>query len=1520
MNIGVFLKELKVQGVEVMLSDDRSNLRINYTSNNLSEVIINQLRDNKVKIIDYLKNANRVIPKAGLSKSGYPLTSSQNRSWILSKIEGYNYAYNMFEALAFEGDLDVKKLELAFKDLIEVHEILRTVFLEDEKGFVKQHVKEASEIEFKIEKEDFSGLAEAEEKVKSKILEEIKIIFDLSKGPLIRSILYRVNESKWIYLFVTHHIISDSRSFDVFKRDLLLAYEARLKGNTNGIQPSEIQYKDFAVWKDAMLKGNQLDKQKEYWAKQFEGEVPVLELPIDKKRPAKKTVEAGVVNRKINKELTDNFIKYCGSRGYTLFTGLMGLYNLLFYKYTRQTDIVLGFPIYGREYTELENVIGFFADTLALRTKFDGENSFEELLANVNKRAFDAYEHKDYTFEELISDLKPLRDSSRTILFDVFVVLQNFKHATVKEKEIKVGNLTIKEFKGESTLYSAFDLIINCSEFEDGLTCVLEYNKSIFNANTIEQLANHIEALMRIVLKNPNIPIKEIDLLSVDEKQKVLNFGGVKKKYSENIESVTESKNQNLDFSLYYFGNKGTEKNNYELLIEGAKYADINGYSAVWTPERHFNEFGGPYPNPSVLGASLAMVTNNVSIRSGSVVAPLHHPARIVEEWSVVDNLSNGRVGMCLASGWNANDFVLLPENYENRNELLYKTIKEIKELWKGNPISYKNANGEDKSILTFPRPLQNQPPIWIASGGSIETFERAGAIGAGILTMLTNTTFEELAEKIKIYRESYTRHNNPEGMDNVVLMLHTYIDKDEKTAKTIAKKPMGNYLSKSISMSEKQADSTKFSELTNGVSEEDLQEFLSFSVEKYLDKYSLIGTEGSCLKILDNVKKAGVDEVACLIDFGIEHDKVFNSLKELTKIKNIFNKKEEVVNDEIYSTSIDTPLSHKTVIDVFQEQTLRIPNKIALKFNEDELSYKELDERSNQVAHYLIQNEVKKGDVVAICLDRSMEMVIGMLGIMKSGAVYLPIDITYPIERVEYMLKDGGVKYVLGTPLLLNLIKEVKEVSFKTLFINEAKEMNAPKSQINLSEYKSEAYIIYTSGSTGKPKGVITTHKNLLSYFESIQDVFIGRHQDMRSPIIVSNTFDIFLFESLYPMFKGGTAVMISNDTIQNIESLLEELRKLNAFHCVPSLMAQLINHIKSTKHNINYSMIEDIFIGADVVSYTIIKEMKEVFPKANIHVFYGPTETTIYTTTHTIEKSTNSDEGKLLRGSIIGKPNTNVEVYILNNELQLSPVGVVGEICISGPMVSKGYVNKPEETKEKFVESPNKKGERIYKTGDLGRWLENGTIEFIGRKDQQVKIRGFRIELREIEYTLDQHEDIKLSCVVVKENNEGEKELIGYIVSDKKLINDKLRRALKQKLPHYMVPTHFIQLDKMPLNSNGKIDRKKVSSIEGTYLKSNRKHVDPRNEVDKKLIVIWKEVLEVDKIGIQDNFFNLGGNSLKATRLLNYLYKEFDLKLNLLTIFNTLTIEHLSDEINRLLLIEKGELETSDSENYII
>ena len=364
---------------------------------------------------------------------------------------------------------------------------------------------------------------------------------------------------------------------------------------------------------------------------------------------------------------------------------------------------------------------------------------------------------------------------------------------------------------------------------------------------------------------------------------------------------------------------------------------------------------------------------------------------------------------------------------------------------------------------------------------------------------------------------------------------------------------------------------------------------------------------------------------------------------------------------------------------------------------------------------------------------------------------------------------------------------------------------------------------------------------------------------------------------------------------------------------------MIQLINHIKNDKSDTDYNMIKDIYIGGDIVPSNTLIEMKNIFSNANIHVLYGPTESTIFVTAHTIKRGSIGTDDQL-NGSIIGKPNPNVQLYILNDELQLNSVGIVGQICVGGPIIANEYLNNIEESNEKFVENPFVKGEKIYKTGDLGKWLIDGTVEFIGRKDQQVKIRGFRIELREIEYILQKQQDIELACVVVKTNKAKEKELVAYVVSEQKQDISKLRSLLLVSLPEYMIPSHFVQLKEMPMTSNGKIDRKKIISLKDIEIQTQVKYVPPRNDIDKKLVKVWEQILEVDKIGIKDNFFDLGGHSLKATRIISYIDKEFNLRLNLLTIFNNLTIEHLSDEIDKMIWVNAEALEESDFENYII
>lgn len=362
-----------------------------------------------------------------------------------------------------------------------------------------------------------------------------------------------------------------------------------------------------------------------------------------------------------------------------------------------------------------------------------------------------------------------------------------------------------------------------------------------------------------------------------------------------------------LDFSLFYFGNavNHDDTTKYKLLIESAKYADCNDYTAVWTPERHFNEFGGLYPSPSVLGAAIAMVTKKIQIRAGSVVIPLHHPLRIAEEWAVVDNLSAGRVGISCAPGWQSNDFVLSPNLYKNRHEKMYQSIESIQKLWQGEPLLLEDGNGVIKDTRIFPRPIQKELPMWITSRGSIETFQSAGKLGLNILTHLLGETVAELAVKIKAYRGAYAENQHPVGGGKVVLMLHTYIGADREQAYEKARVPFINYLRTSLGLIRNAAISWGYDIDAENFTSEDLDDLLNYSFYRYVSNSSLVGSKEDAMNMLKQVSQIGVDEIACLIDFGVEFDATMQGLQLLTEVKETYNlnqqrKKETVVIDPV--------------------------------------------------------------------------------------------------------------------------------------------------------------------------------------------------------------------------------------------------------------------------------------------------------------------------------------------------------------------------------------------------------------------------------------------------------------------------------------------------------------------------------------------------------------------------------------------------------------------------------------------
>jgi natural product biosynthesis luciferase-like monooxygenase protein len=342
-----------------------------------------------------------------------------------------------------------------------------------------------------------------------------------------------------------------------------------------------------------------------------------------------------------------------------------------------------------------------------------------------------------------------------------------------------------------------------------------------------------------------------------------------------------------LELSLFYFASDDTPNgaDKYRLLIEGAKFADRHGFAAVWTPERHFHEFGGLYPNPSVTGAAVAALTERVGVRAGSVVLPLHNPIRVAEEWSVVDNLSGGRAGVSFASGWHADDFALAPDSYADRKKVMLEGIETVRKLWRGEPLSVRGALGDESQVRIHPRPVQKELPIWLTAAGHAETFRLAGELGAGLLTHLIWHDTAELARKIDVYREAWRRGGRA-GRGHVTLMLHSFVGEDLDAVREKVRRPLSSYLKGSIGLARNLARSLGQGLRAEEVSERDMDDLLAHAFDRYFENAGLFGTPGMCLKVIERLKDAGVDEVACLIDFGVDYESVMESLRCLGRLR----------------------------------------------------------------------------------------------------------------------------------------------------------------------------------------------------------------------------------------------------------------------------------------------------------------------------------------------------------------------------------------------------------------------------------------------------------------------------------------------------------------------------------------------------------------------------------------------------------------------------------------------------------
>ncbi len=726
-----------------------------------------------------------------------------------------------------------------------------------------------------------------------------------------------------------------------------------------------------------------------------------------------------------------------------------------------------------------------------------------------------------------------------------------------------------------------------------------------------------------------------------------------------------------IGFSVFYFASDESEKgrDKYNLLLEGARFADRNEFEAVWTPERHFHAFGGLYPNPSVASAAIAAITERVKIRAGSCVLPLHSAIRIAEEWALVDNLSNGRVGISFASGWQPDDFAIAPDAYADRHERFRRGIETVRALWRGESRTVPGPLGEVE-IRTLPRPIQPELPCWVTAAGNPETFRQAGQIGANLLTHLLGQSVDGLAEKLEIYRRARREAGHPDR-GRVTLMLHTFVAEDEAFVRAQVHEPLKAYLRSATNLLKEHASSfpafrnvgrqgidTVFQQLSN----QDMESLLEHAFARYYETSGLFGTPESCMALVDRLKGIGVDEIACLIDFGISSDVVLAHLPHLN----------------------------------------------------------ELRRRANPSA----DSRDLQGD------------------------------------------------YSLPT--------------------------------------------------------------------------LLARHS-------------------------------------------------VTHMQCTPSMARMLV---KNQQARAGLRSLENLVVGGEALPRELAAELEKLVSGRVINM-YGPTETTVWSATHHVTDASDSIP--------LGRPIANTRVYILDENLQLVPVGVPGELMIGGHGVVRGYLNRPELTAERFIADPFRPGDRLYRTGDQARWREDGVLEFLGRLDHQVKIRGHRIELGEIEAALARHPAVHEAVVVAREDPPGDKRLIGYVVPQggrAPAVNE-LRDHLKREVPDFMIPATIVMLDTFPLTPNKKVDRKSLPAPDASRPALGKAFVAPRTPTEAILAGFFQDALALERVGIFDDFIELGGDSLSAVEIFVKIEQTFKVEFPLAMFFRAATIAGLAQELDRAVSV---------------
>ncbi|QSX79617.1 non-ribosomal peptide synthetase [Agrilutibacter solisilvae] len=1047
-----------------------------------------------------------------------PLSWAQQRLWFVDQLDhAAGGTYHIPAALRLSGSLDRAALQASLDRIVARHESLRTTFVAGLDGEPQQVIAPAA-MGFTLLEHDLRGIDHATQDVAIAELtvSESRAPFDLATGPLIRGRLLRLAEHEHILLVTQHHIISDGWSVSVMVRELSTLYAAFQRGQPDPLAPLPIQYADFAAWQRGWLQGERLQAQIDFWRDHLSGAPALLELPTDRPRPPVQSYRGDRVDVCIPPDLAQAMRGLAQRHGVTLFLVVQAAWAILLSRLSGQSEVVIGSPMANRQRAELEPLIGFFVNTLALRVDVPGDTSVGQLLARSKAALLGAFAHQDLPFEQVVEALQPERNLSHSPVFQVWLNLN--AAAAAGDGQLHLPGLTLSPVDIEQQT-ARVDLSLALTDLAgDGLAGSLVYAVDLFDRTTAERIAGHLTTLLQAMVSDDTQRVSRLPLLSTAERDQV-----------------------------------------------------VHGFNATQSP----------YPQDA---------------------------------------------------------------------------------------------------------------------------------------------------------------------------LIHT----------------------------------------------------------------------------------------------------------------------------------------------LFEAQAAQQPQADAVEYDGVRLSYGELNRRANQVAHRLIALGVKPDDRVAICTERSLDMVVGLLGILKAGGAYVPLDPAYPVDRLAYMLADSAPMAVLTQAVLRDELPMLTAAGCPLLvldrdFADAAEPASNPALPLSPRQL---AYVIYTSGSTGQPKGVMVEHRSAVNFWQ-----VMGRttHRtcapNSRVALNAAFSFDMSL-KGLLQLLSGHCLVLIPQAIRASGPALLGflEQQRIDALDSTPSQLEGLLaaGLLEPTGYRPR-----NVLLGGEPIGPVMWERLK-ASPVVCFHNMYGPTEATVDATIQCIADSRG--------GPVIGKPLGNARIYLLDGQGQPVPVGVAGEIHIGGVGVARGYLHRAELTAERFLADPfaGTPDARMYKTGDLGRWLPDGNLEYLGRNDFQVKIRGFRIELGEIEAKLRSCAGVREAVVIAREDTPGDQRLVAYAVADDgvELSVPQLREALAQELPEHMIPSAFVSLAAMPLTPNGKLDRRALPSPDQNAVAS-RAYEAPLGEVEQAMAAIWQELLGLDRVGRHDHFFELGGHSLLVMQLVIRIREQLQVDVPLRALFEQPVFSALCESV---------------------